>query len=122
MISKAFYRLSPGGESKFNSSLIRRVHMSLTRRDVEGIAHLARLQLSDQDLSRYTDSLTKIFAFVEQLSAVDTGAVEPMAHPLAGEAQRLRLDSVSESNHRDLYQENAPRVEAGLYVVPRVIE
>jgi len=96
--------------------------MSLTRRDVEGIAHLARLQLSDDDLAAYTLSLSKILAFVEQLSAADTGAVEPMAHPLPGEAQRLRPDAVTETDHRELYQANAPRVEAGLYVVPRVIE
>ena len=96
--------------------------MSLTRRDVEGIAHLARLELSEQDLNVYTEGLSKILAFVEQLSAVDTQSVEPMAHPLPGEAQRLRPDVVSETDHRDLYQANAPRVEAGLYVVPRVIE
>lgn len=96
--------------------------MSLTRRDVEGIAHLARLQLSEADLAAYTESLSKILAFVEQLSAADVGSVEPMAHPLPGEAQRLRPDVVSETNHRDLYQANAPRVEAGLYVVPKVIE
>ncbi len=96
--------------------------MSLTRRDVEGIAHLARLQLGEKDLAVYTEGLSKILAFVEQLSAVDTTAVEPMAHPLPGEAQRLRADAVSETNHRELYQANAPRVEAGLYVVPRVIE
>ena len=74
--------------------------MSLTRRDVEGIAHLARLQLSDDDLAAYTLSLSKILAFVEQLSAADTGAVEPMAHPLPGEAQRLRPDAVTESAAR----------------------
>lgn len=96
--------------------------MSLTRRDVEGIAHLARLQLSGEDLEVYAASLSKILAFVQQLAEVDTGSVEPMAHPLPGESQRLRADMVSETDHRALYQANAPQVEAGLYVVPRVIE
>jgi aspartyl-tRNA(Asn)/glutamyl-tRNA(Gln) amidotransferase subunit C len=45
-----------------------------------------------------------------------------MAHPLPGLAQRLRADAVSETDHRDRYQQNAPQVEAGLYVVPKVIE
>ncbi len=96
--------------------------MSLTRHDVEGIARLARLQVSDADLTAYAGSLSKILAFVEQLSSVDTAAVEPMAHPLAGEAQRLRPDVVSEGDRRELYQRNAPAVESGLYVVPKVIE
>ena len=96
--------------------------MSLTRQDVEGIARLARLKVSDADLEVYAGSLSKILAFVEQLSSVETEAVEPMAHPLAGEAQRLRPDAVSETDHRELYQRNAPAVEAGLYVVPKVIE
>jgi aspartyl-tRNA(Asn)/glutamyl-tRNA(Gln) amidotransferase subunit C len=60
--------------------------------------------------------------FVDELSSVDTGDVVPMAHPLDGQHQRLRPDSVSETDHHEKYQANAPRVQAGLYVVPRVIE
>lgn len=96
--------------------------MSLTRQDVEAIARLARLKVGEADLAVYAGSLSKILAFVEQLSAVDTASVEPMAHPLQGEAQRLRPDVVTQGNHRDLYQQNAASVQAGLYVVPRVIE
>ncbi|MCZ8131869.1 MAG: Asp-tRNA(Asn)/Glu-tRNA(Gln) amidotransferase subunit GatC [Steroidobacteraceae bacterium] len=96
--------------------------MSLTRRDVEGIAHLARLQVTEQELPVYVDSLSKILSFVEQLSAADTAAVEPMAHPLEGEVQRLRPDEVAESDRHEKYQANAPQVKAALYVVPRVIE
>lgn len=96
--------------------------MSLTRQDVEKIAHLARLSITAHEMPVYVSSLSSIVDFVNELSRVETGAVEPMAHPLDGQQQRLRADVVSECDHREQYQANAPRVEAGLYVVPRVIE
>ena len=68
------------------------------------------------------DSLSRIFAFVGELDRAPTTGIAPMAHPLPGLAQRLRPDEVAETDHRELYQRNAPRVEAGLYVVPKVIE
>ena len=71
--------------------------MSLTRHDVENIAHLARLAISEEQLPVYVDSLSKILSFVEQLNAADTAAVEPMAHPLAEQVQRLRADEVVDS-------------------------
>ena len=96
--------------------------MSLTRQDVEGIAHLARLSITDTELPVYVDSLSKILSFVEQLNAAAVDAVEPMAHPLADQVQRLRPDEVVDVEQREKYQRNAPRVEAGLYLVPKVIE
>jgi aspartyl-tRNA(Asn)/glutamyl-tRNA(Gln) amidotransferase subunit C len=96
--------------------------VTLTRRDVENIAHLARLEISEAELPVYVQSLSAILAFVEQLAAAPTEGVLPMAHPLEGQVQRLREDRVTESDHRDRYQANAPAVEAGLYLVPRVIE
>lgn len=96
--------------------------MSLTRRDVEGIAHLARLEITEGELPVYVDSLSKILSFVEQLNAAQTAAVEPMAHPLEGEVQRLRPDAVTETDRHAKYQANAPLVEGALYVVPKVIE
>jgi len=104
--------------------------MSLTRTDVEGIAHLARLEISEAELPVYVASLSKILAFVEQLNAADTAAVEPMAHPLVepmahpleGEVQRLRPDTVTERDQHEKYQANAAEVAAGLYIVPKVIE
>jgi len=96
--------------------------MSLTRQDVEKIAHLARLSITELEMPVYVASLSSIVAFVHELSSVETGAVEPMAHPLDNQHQRLRADMVSESDHRDRYQKNAPSVQSGLYVVPRVIE
>lgn len=96
--------------------------MTLSRQDVEKIAHLARLSITDQELPVYVKSLSSIVDFVDELSRVQTGDVLPMAHPLDGQHQRLRADVVSESDHHEKYQANAPSVQAGLYIVPRVIE
>ena len=96
--------------------------MSLTRQDVEKIAHLARLAITDQEMPVYVGSLSAIVDFVDELSKAQTDAVEPMAHPLEGQHQRLRADAVSETDHHEQYQANAPAVASGLYVVPRVIE
>jgi aspartyl-tRNA(Asn)/glutamyl-tRNA(Gln) amidotransferase subunit C len=96
--------------------------MSLTRTDVEGIARLARLEITESELPVYVESLSKILSFVEQLNRADSASVEPMAHPLQGEVQRLRPDVVTETDQHQKYQSNAPQVVAGLYLVPRVIE
>ncbi len=96
--------------------------MSLTRQDVEKIAHLARLSITEREMPVYVTSLSSIVAFVDELSRADTGEVLPMAHPLDGQHQRLRADLVTESDHHEKFQANAPAVQAGLYVVPRVIE
>ena len=96
--------------------------MSLTRAQVEGIARLARLQITDEQMPQYVDRLSRIIEFVEQLSAAKTDDVEPMAHPLAGQVQRLRADEVRETDQHEKYQRNAPGVAAGLYLVPKVIE
>ena len=95
--------------------------MSLTRKEVENIAWLARLEIADEQMSGFVENLSKIIDFVEQLSGAAVGDVVPMAHPLDMN-QRLRADRVTESNERDRFQENAPAIEAGLYLVPRVIE
>ena len=96
--------------------------MSLSGKEVEGIAHLARLAIDPAELAVYTDSLSKILSFVEQLDAAETGDVEPMAHPFAGQIQRLRPDEITESDQHEKFQRNALRVEAALYLVPKVIE
>ena len=95
--------------------------MSLDKEQVQHIAMLARLKLSDEEYAESVDKLSKIVDFVDQLSQADTSDVVPMAHPLDA-AQRLRPDAITESNERDLYQENAPDVADGLYLVPKVIE
>jgi aspartyl-tRNA(Asn)/glutamyl-tRNA(Gln) amidotransferase subunit C len=96
--------------------------MSLTRQDVEKIAHLARLSITPEEMPVYVTSLSSIVNFVDELSKAQTDQVLPMAHPLDGQHQRLRADEVTEADHREDYQANAPAVTAGLYVVPRVIE
>jgi aspartyl-tRNA(Asn)/glutamyl-tRNA(Gln) amidotransferase subunit C len=96
--------------------------MSLTRQDVEKIARLARLSITEAEMPVYVTSLSSIVDFVDELSRVKTDSVEPMAHPLEGQRQRLRADVATETDHREKYQANSPRVQAGLYVVPRVIE
>ena len=95
--------------------------MSLEKDDVEKIAHLARLGISDADVPDYARNLSDILTLVEQMSAVDTRGVTPMAHPLDAQ-QRLRADEVTETNQREQLQANAPQVEAGLFLVPQVIE
>lgn len=95
--------------------------MSLGPAEVEKIAHLARLAISEADIPVYAHNLSSILHLVEQMNAVDTTGVEPMAHPL-DMPQRLRADAVTETDQRELFQSLAPQTEAGLYLVPKVIE
>jgi aspartyl-tRNA(Asn)/glutamyl-tRNA(Gln) amidotransferase subunit C len=96
--------------------------MTLTRDDILKIAQLARLELNETEIALYQQTLSGILDFVGELNGADTKGVEPMAHPLAGLAQRLRDDVVTAQDERESYQANAPKVEAGLYLVPKVIE
>ncbi|QDX81739.1 Asp-tRNA(Asn)/Glu-tRNA(Gln) amidotransferase GatCAB subunit C [Denitratisoma sp. DHT3] len=95
--------------------------MSLTLDEVGRIARLARIELSPAQLETTRDQLNGIFSFIEQLQAVDTAGIEPMAHAL-DVVQRLRPDVVTETDRRDAFQAVAPETEAGLYLVPKVIE
>jgi aspartyl-tRNA(Asn)/glutamyl-tRNA(Gln) amidotransferase subunit C len=96
--------------------------MALTREQIASIASLARLELSPAEVPVYQESLSSILEFVGALERADTAQVTPMAHPLPGLSQRLRADAVTAADHRALYQQNAPQVAAGLYLVPKVIE
>jgi aspartyl-tRNA(Asn)/glutamyl-tRNA(Gln) amidotransferase subunit C len=95
--------------------------MTISTAEVARMAKLARLAIAPEDAPGYAEQLSRIIAFVEQLNEVDTRGIEPMAHPL-DLAQRLRADSVTETNQRDAFQAIAPRTERGLYLVPKVIE
>ncbi len=95
--------------------------MALERSDVEKIAHLARLGLNEDDIPSTTTTLNNILGLIDQMQAVDTSGIEPLAHPLEA-TQRLRADQVTERNQREAYQAIAPAVENGLYLVPKVIE
>ena len=95
--------------------------MALTEDEVRSLGVLARIGISDGDIGAVRDNLSRIIDFVDQLEAADTDEVTPMAHPL-DTAQRLREDAVTEPDRRERNQQDAPAVEAGLYLVPRVLE
>ncbi|HEB58287.1 MAG TPA: Asp-tRNA(Asn)/Glu-tRNA(Gln) amidotransferase subunit GatC [Gammaproteobacteria bacterium] len=95
--------------------------MSLENKDVQRIAHLARLAVDEAAIPDYARDLGNILDLVAQMDAVDTAGVEPMAHPMEV-SQRLRPDEVTESDQRERFQKLAPQVENGLYLVPQVIE
>lgn len=99
--------------------------MSLTLNDVKRIAHLARLELPDADAEHTLAQLNEFFGLVEQMQAVDTTGIAPLAHPIEqieDVALRLRDDAVTETVERDEYQRVAPAVQDGLYLVPKVLE
>lgn len=95
--------------------------MSIEKTQVREIAWLARLAIEDQAVAGYTKDMADILALVEQVQAVDTSGIEPLAHPLEIAAQ-LRPDRVDEENRRDVFLENAPQVQDGHYLVPRFVE
>jgi aspartyl-tRNA(Asn)/glutamyl-tRNA(Gln) amidotransferase subunit C len=95
--------------------------MSLSLDDVRRIAALARIAVTDDELAPVQEKLNGILGLIDEMQAVDTTGVEPMSHAL-DLAQRLRADTVSETDHRAAFQAIAPQTEAGLYLVPKVIE
>jgi len=95
--------------------------MSLSNEEVQRIAHLARIELAPGEAEQTRDRLNGIFSLIEEMQAVDTLGVEPMAHA-QNLGQRLREDVVTETNQRAAFQQVAPDVEDGLYLVPVVIE
>jgi aspartyl-tRNA(Asn)/glutamyl-tRNA(Gln) amidotransferase subunit C len=95
--------------------------MSISKAEVVKVAHLARLAIPEERLDAYTHTIADILDFVAQMNAVNTDDVLPLSNPLDA-VQWLRVDEVTETNQRELYQSVAPRVEQGLYLVPKVIE
>ncbi len=95
--------------------------MSLSTEQVRRIATLARIELSEAEAEATRGKLNGIFGLIEQMQAVDTTGVEPMSHP-QDVAQRLRPDVATEPDRREAFQRIAPQTEAGLYLVPKVIE
>ncbi|OAI08435.1 Asp-tRNA(Asn)/Glu-tRNA(Gln) amidotransferase subunit GatC [Methylomonas methanica] len=95
--------------------------MSLTANDVKKIAHLARLGIAEQDVEHYAKDLSSVLELMTQMGRLNTAGVTPMAHPL-DQMQRLREDAVTETDQRDHFQTIAPQTEAGLYLVPKVID
>ena len=95
--------------------------MSLTRDDVMRSARLARIAIDEREADEVLGQLDRIFGMIEEMQAVDVSGVEPMAHA-QDVTLRLRDDAVTEPDQRELFQSIAPRVEDGLYLVPKVIE
>ena len=95
--------------------------MAFDKAEVEKIAQLARLYISDSEIDEVTGRIRDILALIDQMQSVDTNDVVPLAHPL-DLTQRLREDDVTEFNRRGELQLLAPKVEQGLYLVPKVIE
>ena len=95
--------------------------MSLDKKDVEGIARLARLKINPDQTDETASQLSDILAFVDQMNSVDTTGIKPLAHPLDLIA-RTREDVVTETDQRDQFQAIAPETQDGLYLVPKVID
>ncbi|WP_212786090.1 Asp-tRNA(Asn)/Glu-tRNA(Gln) amidotransferase subunit GatC [Ferrigenium kumadai] len=95
--------------------------MSLSTQDVEKVARLARLAMTGPEIETARAQLSGIFDLIAEMQAVDTTGIEPMSHA-QDLSQRLREDKVTETNQREAFQAIAPQVEAGLYLVPKVIE
>jgi len=95
--------------------------MALTLDDVKRVAHLARIAIDETEAPAVLAQLTGVFTLIAEMQAVDTRGVEPLSHAL-DVTQPLRVDGVTESDQRELFQSVAPHVEDGLYLVPKVIE
>jgi aspartyl-tRNA(Asn)/glutamyl-tRNA(Gln) amidotransferase subunit C len=95
--------------------------MALTLDDVKRVAHLARIAISDDEAQSTHAQLSGIFKLIEQMQAVDVTAIAPMSHA-QDVVQRLREDAISEADQRERFLAVAPQVQAGLYLVPKVIE
>jgi len=95
--------------------------MSLSTADVQKVARLARLSMNNTEIEAARTQLSGIFELIAEMQAVDTRGIAPMSHA-QDLSQRLRDDSVTETNQRELFQSIAPQVESGLYLVPQVIE
>ncbi|MCF6777187.1 Asp-tRNA(Asn)/Glu-tRNA(Gln) amidotransferase subunit GatC [Thiotrichales bacterium 19X7-9] len=95
--------------------------MSIDIKTVQHVANLSRLEFSDAEAEKLTDELSNILSLIDTMNAQDTDEILPMAHPF-DVFQLMRDDEVNETNQRDAFQEVAPSTEAGLYLVPKVIE
>ena len=95
--------------------------MDVTEEVVRNIAELVQLKVDDADLKQLAEGMQNILAMADQMQAIDTDGVEPMSNPLDA-SQKLRPDKVTEENQRALFQSFAPATEAGLYLVPRVVD
>ena len=95
--------------------------MAVEQADIEKMAHLARVRIEGSEIPEIASRLNDILAMIDQMQAVNTDLIEPLANPHDAN-QRLRKDVVTESNQREAFQQIAPATEDGLFLVPKVIE
>ncbi len=95
--------------------------MTISNHDIEKIATLARLAVTTDECDHYRQDLNHNLEWIQQIDTIDTDRVEPLAHPLEM-TQRLRDDTVTETDQRDDFQQNAPCADDGFYRVPKVID
>lgn len=95
--------------------------MSVNKDEIKYLSLLSRMDIDKNEIKDIEEKLTKIIDFVDQLQAISTDNIEPMAHPL-NQSQRLRIDEVTETNDRENIQKNAQQIEKGMYLVPKVID
>ena len=95
--------------------------MTIKKSEIAYISSLSKLKMEDAEMDNYTRQISDILKMIQQLEKVDTDDIEPMAHPL-NMKQRLRVDVITEENHRELYQKKAVEFEEGFYKVPKVID
>ena len=95
--------------------------MSINKDEIKYLSLLSRMDIDKNEIKDIEEKLTKIIDFVDQLQAISTDNIEPMAHPL-NQSQRLRIDEVTETNDRENIQKNAQQIEKGMYLVPKVID
>ena len=95
--------------------------MSIDKSDIKHLCNLSKLNLDEDEQSLFLKQMQSILGMIEELQEVDTGDIEPMAHPLQM-SQRLRVDEITEFNERDKYQKNTEFAEDGFYKVPKVID
>ena len=99
--------------------------MSLSPDQIERIARLARIAVSAAEVEELRTQLNRVLGLIDELQSVDTAGIEPLSHALEAllpSGQRLRPDTVTEPGRRSEFQAVAPAVDAGLYLVPKVIE
>ena len=96
--------------------------MAVSNDEVASIAQLAQLAIEPADVAVYAERLSRVLDLAADLNDINTDGLEPMAHPLDDAVQRLRDDAVTEPEQRDAFQAQAPAMERGLYLVPRVVE
>ena len=93
----------------------------ITSNDIQHIAELAKIQVSSKEGEALSRKLSDILSLVEQMQAVETDTIEPLAHSIY-QNQKLRPDLAHDDSSRDQYQALSPETQDGFYLVPKVIE